>query len=135
MCPQDASILTMHTHQDNVNRRETVPKSAGVEPNDTDPGTARKDQCDSSHRSFLLRLSISRTTGCQNAHLLFEEIRLQGFPGSASYVRHYLARWRPEPSKPGRKGKSSALSGSATRDPAPLAPTGLLALGASAAGP
>lgn len=42
--------------------------------------------------------------GCQNAQALFEEIRAQGFPGSASYVRHYLAGWRLEPSKPGRKG-------------------------------
>ena len=60
--------------------------------------------------------------GCQNAHLLFQEIRTRGFPGSASYLRHYLARWRAEPSKPGRKGKNTMRSPPAPPSIRPLSP-------------
>ena len=42
--------------------------------------------------------------GCDNAFMLWRELQAQGYPGSASNVRHFLARWRAEPSRPGRKG-------------------------------
>jgi transposase len=62
------------------------------------------------------------SAGCQNAHLLFQEIQAKGFPGSASYVRHVLARWRPEPSKPGRKGKNPTRSPTVPPTIRPLSP-------------
>jgi len=39
--------------------------------------------------------------GCHNARQLWQEIRGQGFPGQAAIVRQYLARWRPQPGRPG----------------------------------
>jgi transposase len=42
--------------------------------------------------------------GCDNAFLLWRELQAQGYPGSASNVRHFLARWRAQPSRPGKKG-------------------------------
>lgn len=42
--------------------------------------------------------------GCDNAFLLWRELQAQGYPGSASNVRHFLARWREQPSRPGKKG-------------------------------
>jgi transposase len=39
--------------------------------------------------------------GCHNAHQLWREIRSQGYEGQAANVRRYLARWRPEPGRPG----------------------------------
>ena len=41
------------------------------------------------------------TAGCHNAHQLWREIRSQGYAGQAANVRRYLARWRPEPGRPG----------------------------------
>jgi transposase len=41
------------------------------------------------------------TEGCHNAHQLWREIRSQGYAGQAANVRRYLARWRPEPGRPG----------------------------------
>jgi transposase len=41
------------------------------------------------------------TDGCHNAHQLWREIRSQGYAGQAANVRRYLARWRPEPGRPG----------------------------------
>lgn len=43
------------------------------------------------------------TAGCHNARTLWEEIKGQGFPGSAPLVRQFLAHWRPGP---GRRGKT-----------------------------
>jgi transposase len=64
------------------------------------PSTAR--------RSGLTRyepyLRARWAAGCDNAFLLWREVRAQGYPGSASNVRHFLARWREQPSRPGRKG-------------------------------
>jgi transposase len=42
--------------------------------------------------------------GCDNAFLLWRELQAQGYPGSASNVRHFLARWRAQPGRPGTKG-------------------------------
>jgi len=39
--------------------------------------------------------------GCHNARQLWQEIRDQGFLGQAAVVRQYLARWRPQPGRPG----------------------------------
>jgi transposase len=41
------------------------------------------------------------TDGCHNAQQLWREIRSQGYAGEAANVRRYLARWRPEPGRPG----------------------------------
>ena len=41
------------------------------------------------------------TEGCHNAQQLWREIRSQGYAGEAANVRRYLARWRPEPGRPG----------------------------------
>jgi len=41
------------------------------------------------------------TGGCHNAQQLWREIRSQGYAGEAANVRRYLARWRPEPGRPG----------------------------------
>jgi transposase len=43
------------------------------------------------------------TAGCHNARTLWEEIRSQGFAGSAPLVRQFVARWR---ATPGRRGKT-----------------------------
>jgi transposase len=42
--------------------------------------------------------------GCDNAMQLWRELRDDGYPGSASHVRQFVARWRKQPSRPGRKG-------------------------------
>jgi transposase len=42
--------------------------------------------------------------GCDNAHELWEELRAKGYSGSESHVRHYVAAWREQPSRPGKKG-------------------------------
>jgi transposase len=42
--------------------------------------------------------------GCDNAHALWEELRVKGYAGSESRVRHYVAAWREQPSRPGKKG-------------------------------
>jgi len=39
--------------------------------------------------------------GCHNAQQLWREIRGRGFTGQAANVRRFLARWRPEPGRPG----------------------------------
>lgn len=57
--------------------------------------------------------------GCHNAHQLWQEIRSQGFPGQAAVVRQYLARWRPQPGRPGRPPRQVAESDRSPRRPAP----------------
>jgi transposase len=57
--------------------------------------------------------------GCHNAHQLWQEIRSQGFPGQAAIVRQYLARWRPQPGRPGPPPRQTAGSNGAPRRPAP----------------
>jgi transposase len=58
--------------------------------------------------------------GCHNAFQLWHEIRRQGFPGQAALVRRYVARWRPQPGRPGRAARrSSTPDGSATPPPRP----------------
>jgi transposase len=44
------------------------------------------------------------TAGCDNAAELWHELRAQGYPGAASTVRQYLARWRAHPGRPGKPG-------------------------------
>ena len=39
--------------------------------------------------------------GCHNARHLYDEIRQQGYPGTVSRVRHFLAHWRHEPGPAG----------------------------------
>ena len=40
--------------------------------------------------------------GQHNAHILWEAIQSQGFPGAFSYVGKYLTQWRAEPARKGR---------------------------------
>lgn len=56
------------------------------------------------------------TDGCHNAHSLWEEIRGQGFVGSAPLVRQFVARWRPSP---GRSGKAPRRNATAQTPPIP----------------
>jgi len=42
--------------------------------------------------------------GCDNALQLWRELQGQGYPGSASHVRQFVAGWREQPSRPGKKG-------------------------------
>jgi transposase len=56
--------------------------------------------------------------GCHNAHQLWQEIRSQGFPGQAAVVRQYLARWRPQPGRPGPPPRQTAESNGSPRQPA-----------------
>ena len=46
-------------------------------------------------------LRMRWTEGCHNAHELWQAIRSQGFPGQPAIVRRYIARWRPQPGRPG----------------------------------
>ena len=57
--------------------------------------------------------------GCHNAHQLWQEIRSQGFPGQAAIVRQYLARWRPQPGRPGPPPRQAAAATALRRRPAP----------------
>jgi len=43
--------------------------------------------------------------GEQNAHILWEAIRAQGFTGSFHYLGRYLTQWRTEPGRKGRPPK------------------------------
>ena len=69
--------------------------------------------------------------GCDNAHELWQALRAKGYPGSESHVRHYVAAWREQPSRPGKKGPRP-LSGPhrppppPSRVPSPRAATWLL---------
>jgi transposase len=56
------------------------------------------------------------TAGCHNAHTLWEEIRGQGFVGSAPLVRQFVARWR---SSPGRRGKTPRRAATEPHSPTP----------------
>jgi len=47
------------------------------------------------------------TENCHNARQLWQEIREQGFPGQAAIVRQYLARWRPQPGRPGPSARET----------------------------
>jgi len=64
-------------------------------------------------------LRMRWTDGCRNAHQLWQEIRSQGFPGQAAIVRQYLARWRPQPGRPGRPPRQTAASDGTPGRPAP----------------
>ncbi len=55
-------------------------------------------------RCFEPYLRERWAAGCDNALQLWRELREQGSAGSASNVRHFLARWRGQPSRPGKKG-------------------------------
>jgi transposase len=59
------------------------------------------------------------TDGCHNAQQLWQEIRSQGFPGQAAILRQYLARWRPQPGRPGPPPRQPADSDRSPRRPAP----------------
>lgn len=52
-------------------------------------------------------------TGCQNAAVLWRELRAQGFTGSASFVRQQVRRWR---TTPGRSDKPGRMAGGSRQD-------------------
>ncbi len=59
--------------------------------------------------------------GCDNAALLWQELRARGFPGSAGAVRRLLGTWRTAPRRQGRQPR--AMRGSTpTAPPAPPSP-------------
>jgi len=64
------------------------------------------------------------SAGCHNAYQLWREIRGQGFPGQPATVRRYLARWRPQPARPGpparKGGTDDAPLTPPTRQPTPV---------------
>jgi len=64
------------------------------------PSTARP----SALRRYESYLRVRWAAGCDNAFVLWRELQAQGYPGSASNVRHFLARWREQPGRPGKKG-------------------------------
>lgn len=47
------------------------------------------------------------THGCQNARLLWQEIRAQGFRGSYAHLRHALTCWRTGPAPRGRAAQTA----------------------------
>jgi transposase len=44
--------------------------------------------------------------GCDNAALLWQELRARGFTGSAGAVRRFLGTWRTTPRRPGRQPRA-----------------------------
>jgi transposase len=58
------------------------------------------------------------TAGCDNAHQLWCELREQGYVGSASHVRQFVAGWRRQPSRPGKKGPRHMAAHAAPPPPA-----------------
>jgi len=59
--------------------------------------------------------------GCDNAFQLWREVQAQGYPGAASTVRQRLARWRQQPSRPGKKGPRHDPARARSLTPAPSA--------------
>lgn len=45
--------------------------------------------------------------GCQNAAVLWRELRAQGFTGTESFVRQQVGRWRVTPGQPGKPARAS----------------------------
>jgi transposase len=77
------------------------------------------------HRSGLLRpgsphvayLQERWAAGCDNAAVLWRELRARGFAGSAGTIRRFLGAWRTAPRRPGRPAVPRAAV-----PPAPSAP-------------
>lgn len=59
------------------------------------------------------------TAGVRNAYTLWREIRDQGFPGSASLVRRFLAAWRDTPGRRGPTPRRASTQCSPPTLPAP----------------
>ncbi len=57
--------------------------------------------------------------GCHNARQLWRELQAQGFPGAASLVRRFVARWRPEPGRRGRPARGASPAGAIPAPPTP----------------
>jgi transposase len=56
--------------------------------------------------------------GCDNAMQLWRELQERGYLGSASHVRQFVARWREQPSRPGKKGPRPVAARAAAPPPA-----------------
>lgn len=57
--------------------------------------------------------------GEQNAHVLWQDLRDTGFPGSAGTVRRHVGAWRPEPGRRGRPPACPPDAPAPAREPAP----------------
>lgn len=57
--------------------------------------------------------------GCDNAALLWEELRARGFTGSAGAVRRFLGTWRTTPRRRGRQPRSTGGSVPTSAPPVP----------------
>jgi transposase len=57
--------------------------------------------------------------GCHNARQLWRELQAQGFPGAASLVRRFVARWRPEPGRRGQPARGASPPGATLAPPTP----------------
>jgi transposase len=55
--------------------------------------------------------------GCENAMQLWRELQDHGYRGSASHVRQFVARWREQPSRPGKKGPRHVAARAASPPP------------------
>ena len=76
------------------------------------------------------------TEGCHNAQQLWREIRSQGYAGQAANVRRYLARWRPEPGRPGPTVRQDQADDAPPTPPVATADAGAITTpGALAAAP
>jgi len=64
-------------------------------------------------------LRMRWSEGCHNAHELWQEIQSRGFSGQPAIVRRYVARWRPQP---GRPGPSIRKTVAGDRQPIPPGP-------------
>jgi transposase len=69
-------------------------------------GGARRQQASILDR-FEPYLRRRWDAGCQNAAVLYRELREQGFTGAPETVRYYLRRWRPEGARPGKPARGA----------------------------
>jgi transposase len=61
--------------------------------------------------SYVAHLRTRWGDGCDNAAVLWAELRAMGFPGSAGVVRRFLGHWRTTPRQPGRQPQATGTVG------------------------
>jgi transposase len=69
---------------------------------------------------YVAHLRARWAAGCDNAAVLWEELRGMGFAGSAGVVRRFLGQWRTTPRRSGRQARGAGTAGSV---PPPAPPT------------
>jgi transposase len=70
---------------------------------------------------YVAHLRARWAAGCDNAAVLWAELRGMGFPGSAGVVRRFLGPWRTTPRRPGRQSRGVGPAG-VVPPPAPPTP-------------